>query len=64
MQIRESEVTKVGGGKKEKSTKRLMTTTQIYPELRDGVRKDKEMGPNPHKQLPATPGIPEEKLKM
>ena len=26
------------------------STAQIYPELRDGVRKDKEMGPNPHKQ--------------
>lgn len=68
MQIRESEVTKVAGEKKGKKkhwkTDEGKTTTQIYPELRDGVRKDKEMGPNPHKQLPATPGIPEENLKM
>lgn len=64
MQIKESEESKVGGRERRKNvlkTDERKTTTQIYPELRDGVRKDKEMGPNPHKQLPAIPGITEKK---
>lgn len=65
MQIKESEESKVGEEKKteKKCTKNRWgkPATQIYAELRDGGRKDKEMGPNPHKQLPAIPGKREEK---
>lgn len=60
------EVRRVKWGKKEEEKNALRTdegktTTQIYAELRDGVRKDKEMGPNPRKQLPAIPGNAEKK---
>lgn len=61
MQIKQSEKSKVGEEKNAPRTDEEKTTTQIYPELRDGVRKDKEMGPNPHKQLPAIPENTEKK---